>query len=82
VLQITYSIFNITPEPELFDLAQKHGVGLLVRMPMERGILTGKFHPGQEVASDHRASLEGARLIKKIEQAETLRPIAETYPGG
>jgi aryl-alcohol dehydrogenase-like predicted oxidoreductase len=82
VMQITYSILNITPEPELFALSQKHGVGLLVRMPMERGILTGKFRPGQEIAADHRASLEGERLLKKIEQAETLRPLSETYPGG
>lgn len=82
VMQITYSILNTTPEPELFALAQEHGVGLLVRMPMERGILTGKFRPGQDIASDHRASLEGERLAKKIAQAETLRPLSETYPGG
>ena len=82
VLQITYNIFSIAPEDELFDLAQEHGVGLLVRMPMERGILTGKFRPGQAVTGDHRASKEGERLAGKIERAEDLRPLGESYPGG
>jgi aryl-alcohol dehydrogenase-like predicted oxidoreductase len=82
VLQITYNIFNVSPEDELFDLAEEHGVGLLVRMPIERGILTGKFKPGETVADDHRASREGERLVGKVERAEDLRPLGESYPGG
>jgi aryl-alcohol dehydrogenase-like predicted oxidoreductase len=82
VLQITYSIFETTPEEGLFDLAKEQGVGLLVRRPMERGVLTGKFKPSQEVASDHRASMEKDRLPRMIEKAETLRSVGEAYPGG
>lgn len=82
VLQITYSIFETTPEDGLFDLAKEKGVGLLVRRPMERGVLTGKFKPNQDVASEHRASLEKDRLPGMIERAETLRAIGEAYPGG
>jgi aryl-alcohol dehydrogenase-like predicted oxidoreductase len=82
VLQITYSIFETSPEEALFDLAKKRGVGLLVRRPMERGVLTGKFRPNQEVASEHRASMEGDKLPQMIERAETLRTIGEAYPGG
>lgn len=82
VLQITYNIFSISPEEELFDLAETHGVGLLVRLPIDRGILTGKFKPGEAVADDHRASREGERLAGKVERAEDLRPPGESYPGG
>jgi aryl-alcohol dehydrogenase-like predicted oxidoreductase len=82
VLQITYSIFETTPEEGLFDLAKERGVGLLVRRPMERGVLTGKFKPSQAVASDHRASKEKDRLPGMIERAETLRSVGEAYPGG
>lgn len=82
VLQITYSMFETTPEEGLFDLAKEKGVGLLVRRPMERGVLTGKFKPNQAVASEHRASLEKDRLPGMIERAETLRSIGEAYPGG
>jgi len=77
VLQITYSIFETTPEEGLFDLAKKHGVGLLVRRPIERGVLTGKFRPNQDVASEHRASMEGDRLPQMIERAETCDPSAK-----
>ena len=82
VLQITYNIFDISPEQGLFAKAQERGVALLVRKPMERGVLTGKFRPGQEIPADHRASLEKDRLPQLIDRAETLRPIGETYPGG
>ena len=82
VLQITYNIFSIAPEDDLFGLAQEYGVGLLARMPIERGILTGKFRPGQEVANEHRASREGERLAGKVERAEDLRSLGEGYPGG
>lgn len=81
-LQITYNIFAIETEERLFALAEEKGVGLLCRMPLARGVLTGKFHPGQEVSSDHRATLDGDRMWENVRRAESLRPIAETYEGG
>jgi aryl-alcohol dehydrogenase-like predicted oxidoreductase len=81
-LQITYNIFNIEAEERLFALAEEKGVGLLCRMPLARGVLTGKFHPGQEVSGDHRATLDGDRMWENVRRAESLRPIAETYEGG
>jgi aryl-alcohol dehydrogenase-like predicted oxidoreductase len=82
VLQITYNIFVTEAEDELLSAAQDRGVGLLCRMPLARGVLTGKFRPGQEVPSHHRATLDGPRMDQHIEMAEGLRPIAEAYEGG
>ena len=82
VLQITYNIFMTAPEDELFALAQERGIGLMVRLPMDRGILTGKFRLGETVSDDHRATMEGERLAGKIERAEDLRLLGERYPGG
>jgi aryl-alcohol dehydrogenase-like predicted oxidoreductase len=81
VLQITYSIFHIKPEEKLFDVAKEKGVGLMVRMPLARGVLTGKFHPDEEVEEGHRALLDGDRMWEHIQQAEDLRPIAEDVEG-
>jgi aryl-alcohol dehydrogenase-like predicted oxidoreductase len=81
VLQITYNLFEIEAEQRLFDLAQAHGVGLLCRMPMARGILTGKFRAGEEVAEGHRARMDGG-YGERIAQAEALRPLGEAYEGG
>jgi aryl-alcohol dehydrogenase-like predicted oxidoreductase len=82
VLQITYNIMDTEAEHELFDRAEKGGVGLLCRMPLARGVLTGKFRAGVEVPAGHRVSLEGDRARKLIEKAEDLRPLGEAYEGG
>jgi aryl-alcohol dehydrogenase-like predicted oxidoreductase len=77
VLQVAYSILQPKVGGEVFPMAEQHGVGILVRMPMARGILTGKFRPGQEVGADHRARLQGARMSQQIERAEHYRSLAE-----
>jgi aryl-alcohol dehydrogenase-like predicted oxidoreductase len=82
VLQITYNMFVIEAEEALFDLAEARGVGLLCRMPLARGVLTGKFRPGEEVPAGHRALLDGERMAENVKRADALRGIAATYEGG
>lgn len=43
--------------------------GILVRMPMARGILTGKFQPGQAVGKENSASLLGDKVDDYVDQA-------------
>ncbi|TFG70162.1 MAG: aldo/keto reductase [Anaerolineales bacterium] len=81
VLQITYNIFDIEVENKLLPLAEKTGVGLLCRMPLARGVLTGKFHLGQNVPAGHRALLDGDEMWDNVRKADQLRPIAEDYEG-
>jgi aryl-alcohol dehydrogenase-like predicted oxidoreductase len=81
-LQLTYNIFETDAEAELFALAGEKGVGLMGRMPIAQGILSGKFKPGADVPKDHRAHLAGNKMAKLIELAEQLRPVAASYPGG
>lgn len=82
VLQITYNIFHTRPAERLFDVAQAKGVGLMCRMPLARGVLTGKFKPDQEVGEGHRALLDGDQMWDNIRRAEMLRPLGEAYEGG
>ena len=42
-LQIDYSILNRTPEADIFDYCQRHGIGVIVRGALAMGILAGKF---------------------------------------
>lgn len=81
-LQITYNIFSTEAEAELFDRAREKGVGLLCRLPLAQGILTGKFNPETEVPDGHRARLAGENMAVRIARAEDLRPLGETYAGG
>lgn len=81
VFQCTYNLFERKAKEKLFPIAKEHDVGLLCRMPLARGILTGKFHAGQEVAEGHRALLDGQHA-ERIQQAEDLRPLGAMYEGG
>ena len=81
-LQITYNIFQIEAEEALFGMAEKLGVGLLCRLPLAQGILTGKFRPGRDVPVGHRAHRAGNRMMERIKMAERLRPLGAEYGGG
>ncbi len=80
VLQVTYNIIQSKWAPELFPLAQQHGIALMVRMPLCRGVLTGKFAHG--VIPGARATLNRDALPGQIDKAASLQPLAQDYPGG
>lgn len=82
VLQITYNIFETEPEAALFAAAEAHGVGLLCRMPLARGVLTGKFAPTAAIPKGNRAAMDGEKALARLAQVEELRPLADDYPGG
>ncbi len=45
VVQLDYSILHRAPEKELLPYCGQHGIGVLVRGPLRRGLLTGKLGP-------------------------------------
>jgi aryl-alcohol dehydrogenase-like predicted oxidoreductase len=77
VLQVEYSMVAPAVGEALFPLAEEAGVGILVRMPMARGILTGKFQPGREVGKEYRANLLGDKVSAYVDQAAAF---ARTMP--
>ncbi len=44
-VQVIYNVFDQSPEDELFPACEKHGVGVIVRVPFDEGGLTGKVTP-------------------------------------
>ncbi len=44
-VQVIYNIFEQSPEDQLFPACQKHNVGVIVRVPLDEGGLTGKITP-------------------------------------
>ncbi len=88
-LQIIFNMFRQKPLEELIPAAYKKGVGLLVRLPLASGLLTGKFtadHVFEE--DDHRRFNEngeafnvgetfaGLGFKKGVELADQLKWIA------
>lgn len=55
-VQIIFNLFRQRPAGLLFEQAQKRKVGILARVPLASGMLTGKMKPDSAFASDdHRA---------------------------
>ncbi len=88
-LQVIFNIFRQKPAKELFPHAGAQGVGILVRLPLASGLLTGKFKPDDTFAKDdHRnfnrdgqafnvgETFAGLPFAKGVELAEQLRPFA------
>ena len=46
-IQPLYNIVNRDIEVELLPLCQEHGIGVVSYSPLARGILTGKYKPGE-----------------------------------
>lgn len=81
-LQITYNLLDTEHADPILPVAERLGVGLLARMPYQRGILTGKFSPEESRFGDHRARLQGNRLKSDVEAAERFRELGERRPEG
>ena len=47
-LQVVYNILHQDPEEQLFPLAQKENIGIIARVPLERGVLSGRFKETSE----------------------------------
>ncbi len=54
-IQIIYNIFRQRPHELLFELARKHNVAIIARVPLASGLLSGKFRADTVFeATDHR----------------------------
>lgn len=50
--QIRYHVFDRRAESEMLPYCRRHGIGVLVRDPLAKGILTGKFTPQTRFPED------------------------------
>jgi aryl-alcohol dehydrogenase-like predicted oxidoreductase len=69
-VQIIFNIFRQRPAELFFEQARLRDVGVIVRVPLASGLLTGKFNAGSTFASDdHRAF---NRHGEEFDQGETF----------
>ena len=55
-VQVIYNVFDQSPEDELFPACREHGVGVIARVPLDEGGLTGTLRPDTEFAEDDHRS--------------------------
>ena len=87
-MQIIFNIFRQRPAELFFGEANRRGVGILVRLPLSSGLLTGKFKPDTPFeADDHRAfnrqgeafdrgeTFSGVPYALGLKAVDALRPL-------
>lgn len=81
VFQVVYNILERGVEKELFPASREAGVGIIARVPLASGFLTGKFGPDVTFPpNDHRSeSFPPSKARATVEKVERLRPIAEAW---
>ena len=76
-LQVLYNVLNQAPARELFPLAKEKGYGIVARVPLASGLLTGKFRIDSLFASDdlRQNFLTPRRLQEAIERVDEVKSI-------
>jgi aryl-alcohol dehydrogenase-like predicted oxidoreductase len=77
VCQPYYNLLNRMPEVEVLPACAFYGLGVTPYSPIARGVLTGKYAPGQAPAADTRAG-RGNKRIAETEIREESLVIAQT----
>lgn len=69
-VQIIFNLFRLKPAEQFFAAAQQRKVGIIVRVPLASGLLTGKFRADSQFAeNDHR---NYNRYGQAFDQGETF----------
>ncbi len=78
-VQVIYNIFEQTPQENLLPACLRHGVGVIVRVALDEGGLTGAITPDTEFEEgDWRQSyFKGDRKREVFERTEALKFLTE-----
>jgi len=80
VCQPYYNLLNRMPEVEILPACMHYGLGVTPYSPVARGVLTGKYLPGQAPAEGSRAA-RGDKRITETEFREESLAIAQRLKG-
>lgn len=83
-VQVIYNIFDQSPERNLFPLAAAHNIGVIARVPLDEGSLTGKIDEHTQFApGDFRAGYFAGDRKKQVRErvGGLLRDLAVDAPG-
>ncbi len=79
-LQVVYNRLDRRPEELYFPHALRDRLGVIARVPLASGLLSGKYQPGASFTGhDFRATFDPARLASDLTEVERLR--TEVPPG-
>lgn len=80
-IQVRYNLLEREAEKILFPKAQKYGIGVIVRIPLLFGFLTGKFSPDSKFGEDdhRRMNLSPEKISDYLKQLQSYDTLYEKY---
>ncbi|MDQ3624885.1 MAG: aldo/keto reductase [Verrucomicrobiota bacterium] len=72
-LQVIYNRLDRRPEQRDFPYALEHNIGILARVPLASGFLSGKYKPGaQFTGNDARAGQKQDEIDRKLREVDQI----------
>jgi aryl-alcohol dehydrogenase-like predicted oxidoreductase len=72
-----YNAFNRMPEVEILPACVHYGIGVASYSPIARGVLTGKYMPGEPPPEESRAGRKDRRMMQSEWRTESLEMAQE-----
>lgn len=80
-IQVIYNRLDRAPEEKVFPLCEQHNLGVLARVPLASGYLSGKYKPGATFdETDVRSRHDREVVEKRLQEVERIA--AEEVPEG
>ncbi len=80
-IQVIYNRLDRTPEEAVFNSCQTQNLGVLARVPLASGFLSGKYKPGVKfAANDVRTGQDRATVEKRLHEVQEIAR-SEVPPG-
>lgn len=74
-IQVIYNRLEREPETTVFPICLEHNLGVLSRVPLASGFLSGKYKPGDTFTdpNDVRSRRENEQIQEKLRQVEQIK---------
>jgi aryl-alcohol dehydrogenase-like predicted oxidoreductase len=74
VLQVVYNCLDRRPEKMYFPHAKQNNLGILARVPLASGLLSGKYQPGATfAANDVRSKIDAEKMKRDLAEVARLQ---------
>lgn len=84
-VQLIYNVFDQAPEDELFPACEKHGIGVIARVPLDEGSLSGHLtmqstFPKEDWRSQYFGPENLPPTVQRVEKLKSVVPGGMTLP--
>jgi aryl-alcohol dehydrogenase-like predicted oxidoreductase len=78
-LQVLFNLLQREAATGLFPLAQQHSIGMIVRVPLASGFLTGKFTAQTQFSPDDQRSVSypPEKIRRTVERVERIKSVVQ-----